>query len=59
MSRARQSLPRPEHPRPQFQRDDWINLNGPWTYDFDFGVQPRLRETSQRRARCHPAHAES
>jgi len=31
------TIPRPEHPRPQFQRSDWINLNGTWTYTFDFG----------------------
>ena len=31
------SVPRPEHPRPQFVRDAWINLNGDWTYTFDFG----------------------
>ena len=30
-------LPRPEYPRPQFERAAWINLNGPWTYTFDFG----------------------
>lgn len=24
-------IPRPEHPRPQFRRSAWINLNGPWT----------------------------
>ena len=30
-------LPRPEHPRPQFMRDSWINLNGKWSYTFDFG----------------------
>lgn len=30
-------LPRPEHPRPQFQRREWINLNGNWTFTFDFG----------------------
>ena len=29
--------PRPEYPRPQFERAEWINLNGPWTYTFDFG----------------------
>jgi len=28
-------IPRPEHPKPQFQRDEWINLNGAWTYKFD------------------------
>jgi beta-galactosidase/beta-glucuronidase len=31
------SIPRPEYPRPQFRREPWINLNGPWTYTFDFG----------------------
>jgi len=30
-------IPRPEHPRPQFMREDWINLNGQWTYTFDHG----------------------
>ena len=29
--------PRPEHPRPQFRRDDWVNLNGVWTFAFDPG----------------------
>ena len=33
----RSSLPRPEYPRPQFERAAWINLNGTWTYTFDFG----------------------
>ena len=28
-------LPRPEYPRMQFQRKDWLNLNGEWTYEFD------------------------
>lgn len=31
------TLPRSEYPRPQFQRADWQNLNGEWTYTFDFG----------------------
>ncbi len=34
-------LPRPEHPRPQFERDSWINLNGEWSYTFDFGGSGR------------------
>ncbi len=29
--------PRPEHPRPLFSRSSWINLNGYWSYRFDFG----------------------
>ena len=32
-----EALPRPEYPRPQFERSDWVNLNGTWTYVFDFG----------------------
>ena len=31
------SYPRPEHPRPQFQRERWLNLNGAWDFSFDFG----------------------
>ena len=29
-------IPRPEYPRPQFERESWINLNGTWSYEFDF-----------------------
>ncbi|HHF51986.1 MAG TPA: beta-glucuronidase, partial [Candidatus Aminicenantes bacterium] len=35
---AGSSVPRPEHPRPQFFRDSWLNLNGEWSFAFDFGV---------------------
>jgi len=28
-------LPRPEYPRPQFRRDEWLNLNGEWDFAFD------------------------
>lgn len=31
------NIPRPEYPRPQFERAAWINLNGQWSYTFDFG----------------------
>lgn len=27
--------PRPEYPRPQFVRSEWLNLNGPWEFAFD------------------------
>lgn len=30
-------IPRSEYPRPQFERADWVNLNGTWSYSFDFG----------------------
>jgi hypothetical protein len=29
------SIPLPEHPRPDFQRAAWLNLNGPWQFRFD------------------------
>src|ERR1041384_4117886 len=28
-------IPLAEHPRPDFQRDLWQNLNGPWQFQFD------------------------
>jgi hypothetical protein len=30
-------IPLPEHPRPDFERGEWLNLNGPWTLRFDPG----------------------
>ena len=42
------AVPREEYPRPQFQRQDWQNLNGDWTYEFDFGksgMNRRLNES--------------
>ena len=29
------TIPRPEHPNPQFERSTWLNLNGPWQFAFD------------------------
>lgn len=29
------SVPRPEYPRPQFARKDWLSLNGEWDFTFD------------------------
>jgi beta-galactosidase/beta-glucuronidase len=28
-------IPRPEHPRPQFVREDWLCLNGTWQFEAD------------------------
>lgn len=28
-------IPRPEHPRPDFMRENWLNLNGNWEFAFD------------------------
>ncbi len=40
MTRSNTDIPRPEYPRPDFQRGtsegiDWICLNGPWEFAFD------------------------
>ena len=37
-------LPRPEYPRPQFERSAWVNLNGQWSYTFDFSRSGMDRE---------------
>ena len=29
------TIPRPEHPRPQFMRSRWENLNGTWQFEID------------------------
>ena len=43
-------IPRPEYPRPQFERTDWVNLNGQWTFEMDFGASGEQRGwTSSKR----------
>lgn len=37
-------LPRPEYPRPQFERTAWVNLNGDWTYTLDLAKSGMDRE---------------
>ena len=42
-------IPRAEYPRPQFERQDWLNLNGEWSYTFDFvgsGMEKKLNESN-------------
>ncbi len=36
-------IPRPEHPKPQFQRDSWQNLNGTWEFEIDHGNSGQAR----------------
>jgi beta-galactosidase/beta-glucuronidase len=35
MNHKQSSIPRSEYPRPQFTRDQWLNLNGEWEFAFD------------------------
>lgn len=37
-------MPRAEHPTPQWERQNWRNLNGLWEFDFDFGGSARERQ---------------
>ena len=34
---------RAEHPKPQFMRENWQNLNGEWEFEFDFGMSGEAR----------------
>lgn len=34
-SQINSALPRPEYPRPQFVRENWLCLNGPWQFELD------------------------
>ena len=34
-NKAEVSIPLSEHPRPDFERAEWINLNGHWAFTFD------------------------
>ena len=36
-------LPRPEHPRPDFQRESWLNLNGEWQFEVDSKAEGEQR----------------
>lgn len=35
VSQATAAIPRPEHPRPDRVRDNWMNLNGQWQFEID------------------------
>lgn len=37
--RTEEDILRPEHPRPDWYREDWRNLNGTWRFAFDPGYQ--------------------
>ena len=35
------AIPLPEHPRPDWERPQWVNLNGEWDFGFEEGVYDR------------------
>lgn len=44
-----EAIPRPEFPQPQFERADWLNLNGPWEFEFDDEDQGLTERWEMRR----------
>src|SRR5258705_8678237 len=45
---AADEIPRPEHPNPQFQRDEWQNLNGAWDFwEGDAADEKAMAERSE------------
>ena len=38
------TIPLPEHPRPDFERENWINLNGEWEFQFDDNDYGEIQE---------------
>jgi len=43
MKQKKLSIPRPEYPRPQMVRDNWLNLNGIWEFQVDAGLSGEER----------------
>ena len=40
--------PRAEYPRPQFERSEWVNLNGEWSYELDLANTGFARKLFER-----------
>ncbi len=40
---ATAAVPRPEHPRPDLQRDNWMTLNGEWQFEIDKAADGEAR----------------
>ena len=43
-------VPRPEHPLPQMQRAEWLNLNGTW----EFAETDDAKDTSWLSGKAYP-----
>jgi len=43
MMSKKSSIPRPEYPRPQMVREEWLNLNGRWEFELDPGLSGEER----------------
>ena len=47
LGRTVAKIPLPEHPRPDFERSEWINLNGPWAFTFNEALAQKALQTGQ------------
>ena len=45
------NIPRPEHPNPQSERKNWLNLNGEWDFEFDFGCSGTERKLFEKESK--------
>ena len=43
-SQSQTQIPRLEHPKPQFHRDTWLNLNGQWNFGIDLGFSDNRKK---------------
>jgi beta-galactosidase/beta-glucuronidase len=43
------SIPRPEYPRPQLVRKQWLNLNGQWDFEIDNSQVGRAKKFNERK----------
>lgn len=50
-----ETQPRPEHPRPQFQRTTWLNLNGTYNFAIDSGKSGEAKGWPQNPAELNRA----
>ncbi len=48
MNLLENEIPRPEHPKPQMVREEWMNLNGKWEFEIDNSVSGEDREFYKR-----------
>ncbi len=47
---SKSDIPRPEYPRPQMVRKEWINLNGEWEFEIDYGNSGKERRLFEKEA---------
>ena len=43
------NIPRPEYPRPQLVRDQWMNLNGKWEFEIDNAMVGKAKKFNERK----------